>query len=242
MVKAKRDIIIPVATAKADIIAPGALAGGVAAGALAGRNHDANPSFETDLDGTEAYNCTLTRPTTKARHGVYACKAVQTAFPMIVYKWLGTDYFPVIEGDVYIHSAAIQLETGDSGMAGVGIQWFNEAETLLHTHGGLLVAMSDSAWAVLQVVNAAPANATKARIYVVAVMDDGEAIYIDSQEFRHAPTYIGPYLDGDQEFCFWEGTAHQSVSIREDRLSRPPIGSGASSGLTLPAEAKRRRE
>jgi len=242
MAKAREDVVIPGAVARVDISMPGASSGGAGVCAPVDTNLDENPSFEVNLNGVTTTNCTIERSGTKVEYGSYSCRAEATGIPVILFKKRGVDYFSIVAGRAYVHSVLAQLETGDTGMAQIAIQWYDAGENLVYTHNSSLYSLSDSAWEVMQVVGTAPANAVYAQLYCLAILSSGEAIYLDGQEFRCAPSYVGPYIDGDQESCLWEGTVHQSVSIREAALSRPPVGLGVGAEPIPLARAKRQRE
>ena len=194
------------------------------------RNLDENPSFEVNIAGVSVIEGTVTQSSTKAKYGFYSCRAERgSGWMRVMKKKLDGSMYPVVAGKSYIHSVQAQMELGDAAWISVGLLWYDESETFI-SESWTNQAITDSAWTLVQNTAIAPSNATFAiqEVDAYAGFDTGEAVYLDGQELRQATVYKPPYIDGDQEFSLWEGTAHQSSSIRESILSRPPVGSGES--------------
>lgn len=236
------------AKAKLDTEIPGARAAGgdVSAGVPVERNYDENPSFEVNTLGVTVSYGTGEKSATKSLYGSYSYLVTQTGAYVGMEKRRieGRDSkFPVIAGEVYVHFVAVQMETGDTGLVWINMDWYDADEVYISSDPSASYSPGDSAWTEAQVVAVAPANAAFVVPHIIGVFDSpGDAVYVDGQELRWAAAYKPPYIDGDQELCVWEGTAHLSASLREPALSRPPIGSGVSAEFILLARAEQSRE
>lgn len=201
-----------------------------------------NPSFETDINGVTATSgCTVAQDTTQARFGKACLKVTATnSAPVISITLRSGARLPVVAGNTY-SALLFAKHSNPAARLNISIDWYNGGGGLISTTQGPDYD-SKSFWGAQSSVrlhNTTTAKPGDAGMYpfgtpivgslvapvgaVTAILkvdpNDGgivgDVIYIDGVNFADVTALgaqLNRYIDGDQPFCAWTGTAHQSTA------------------------------
>jgi hypothetical protein len=201
-----------------------------------------NPSFETDINGVTAVNATVAQDTTQARFGKACLKITAGAGvgKDITFKLRSGVRFPVTAGNKY--QAQWFLKTAlSTAFFRMDISWYNSGGGLISTSGGTFwtgknywgaqakqresatsTIRGDAGMARAHATSTitAPVGAVTAELHLIDEFNswpNGTIVFVDGLNFLDV-TSLGAteleyhYVDGDQPFCAWTGTAHQSTA------------------------------
>lgn len=179
-----------------------------------------NPTFEVDVGGAVSATLTPTQDTTMGKFGTSSLKLTATVTStekIEFFEYDGTTKIGVSPSVTYTFSFYGRMSGSGSAVGHTGIRWYDSGGVLI-AHDFTLanaVFVAGNDWTRPSYSKVAPVNAAFAvpNWEETSSFSVGKILNIDGVQFERASAAT-IYVDGTQNGCTWDGTAHQSPSTR----------------------------
>lgn len=153
-----------------------------------------NPSFETNTTGWSPWSCTISRITSDFKFGNSSLQVNHNSTTNGGGPFLNPN-IPVTVGNIYTASVYVK-DVSTLKQHRVGIEWYNDAGSVVSVTYGSLTTVSTSSWTRLYATGTAPVGAIFARPTVyVSSASNGLVNLVDGFMFEEA-SIVNPYFDG----------------------------------------------